>query len=226
MDTFVNSAIFGAGATLGGRAMNSAIDETKNSLKNKPKPPPPRPLPAPPPQEQQQLMQPVEALPVYAQPITGPSYTPYPLEKRPVPVPPVPVLVQSSSVSAKVDDGPTRQEFQNMMNRMEAMALTIKALQSQVDQLRSLLETERQHKHEQQNRTNSDPTPACIYTHIARFAYDKRNQDELTISKGEKLVLVDEGRDSGWVIVRNEKGLRGLVPLNFIEPKEQILYSN
>ena len=43
----------------------------------------------------------------------------------------------------------------------------------------------------------------------------KEDDDELTIVEGEKLELVDEVDENGWVTGRNAKGEEGLIPMDF-----------
>ena len=50
---------------------------------------------------------------------------------------------------------------------------------------------------------------------ICTYKYEKEEDDELTIVEGEKLELVDEVDENGWVTGRNEKGEEGLIPMDF-----------
>ena len=50
---------------------------------------------------------------------------------------------------------------------------------------------------------------------VCSFDYEKEDEDELTITVGEKLELVDEVDENGWVTGRNAKGESGLIPMDF-----------
>ena len=50
---------------------------------------------------------------------------------------------------------------------------------------------------------------------VCSYNYEKEDEDELTIAVGEKLELVDEVDDNGWVTGRNAKGESGLIPIDF-----------
>ena len=50
---------------------------------------------------------------------------------------------------------------------------------------------------------------------VCSFDYEREDEDELTITVGEKLELVDEVDENGWVTGRNAKGENGLIPMDF-----------
>ena len=52
---------------------------------------------------------------------------------------------------------------------------------------------------------------------VCSYNYEKEDEDELTITVGEKLELVDEVDENGWVTARNAKGESGLIPMDFWE---------
>lgn len=59
------------------------------------------------------------------------------------------------------------------------------------------------------------PKPKNLRFHRALFAYTAQEQDELSFSEGDLLVIVDDKSDKDWWKARC-RGKEGLVPANFV----------
>ncbi|XP_067944304.1 F-BAR and double SH3 domains protein 2-like isoform X2 [Watersipora subatra] len=58
---------------------------------------------------------------------------------------------------------------------------------------------------------------------IAIYDYKASQPDELTLTEGEVLSIIDHGTGDGWLRASNSSGVLGLVPENYIETYEQVL---
>ncbi|GEQ70690.1 hypothetical protein JCM33374_g4369 [Metschnikowia sp. JCM 33374] len=52
---------------------------------------------------------------------------------------------------------------------------------------------------------------------VASYAYDASGDDELTVSQGEGLAVLEEDDGSGWTLVRGSTGDSGLVPTSYLQ---------
>lgn len=69
----------------------------------------------------------------------------------------------------------------------------------------------------------SDPLNGKPQTVLALFGFQARNEEELTINKGEHLELMEKPPDDPeWWKLRNEKGAVGLVPKNYVKLCESV----
>ncbi|QPG74009.1 hypothetical protein FOA43_001326 [Brettanomyces nanus] len=58
-------------------------------------------------------------------------------------------------------------------------------------------------------------------TATARFTYDAAGDDELSVTAGEALTVIEVDDGSGWTVVANETQTQGLVPTSYIEVEQQ-----
>lgn len=63
----------------------------------------------------------------------------------------------------------------------------------------------------------AENTEQCV---VAKYDYDAQDAQELTISKNERLVLLDDSRN--WWKVINVDGMVGYVPSNYVR-KENLM---
>ncbi|OBA19881.1 FCH-domain-containing protein [Metschnikowia bicuspidata var. bicuspidata NRRL YB-4993] len=52
---------------------------------------------------------------------------------------------------------------------------------------------------------------------IASYAYEATGDDELTVSQGEELAIVEEDDGLGWTLVKSSAGQSGLVPTSYLQ---------
>ncbi|KAJ5077725.1 cdc42-interacting protein 4 isoform b [Anaeramoeba ignava] len=83
------------------------------------------------------------------------------------------------------------------------------SLSSKIDQFKQILIDMEKKESNLNNRKLSPKTISSIYS------FDAGNDDELTISENEKLILI-EHREGGWSYVENLKGQKGIVPTSYL----------
>lgn len=66
-------------------------------------------------------------------------------------------------------------------------------------------------------RNNTTSTSKFSPSAKALYAYDASGDDELSVTPGEELQVVDADDGSGWTMVLTSNGTRGLVPTSYIE---------
>ncbi|KAG0188036.1 hypothetical protein DFQ28_005464 [Apophysomyces sp. BC1034] len=61
-----------------------------------------------------------------------------------------------------------------------------------------------------------NPEPIVESAAVALYDYSAQSAEELTITEGEHLILIESDDGSGWIKARNHSGHTGLVPANYL----------
>ncbi|KAM9900035.1 hypothetical protein OXX79_005370 [Metschnikowia pulcherrima] len=67
------------------------------------------------------------------------------------------------------------------------------------------------------NKSVSSQAASTTASAVAAYPYDAAGDDELTVTQGEKLSVLEEDDGSGWTLVSASAGQSGLVPTSYLQ---------